>query len=221
MKKESKGNAASTPLSSPAGSRGMWGYHDYQMGALKMYPGNGHATETASHNTRHHVKEPNGTGKLPDSQSQDAKYKVKDKSVNRNTMWMMDSSSQDCSGPHENSTDLHETLTEASTLTFLDAHIKEDSADNHSFNRVGMAYLKEFVLIDDDDDGDMSLREKTVTDISVMDGNAADLVCGRLFTTSSDSLSEDKEECLAPEAPPTKEVQTSPEKRCCCFCTLS
>uniref|UniRef100_A0AAR2K4S1 Si:ch211-12e13.12 n=1 Tax=Pygocentrus nattereri TaxID=42514 RepID=A0AAR2K4S1_PYGNA len=42
------------------------------------------------------------------------------------------------------------------------------------------------ILIDEDDD-DMSLRERTVTDCSVTDGNAAQLVCGRLLSISSDS----------------------------------
>uniref|UniRef100_A0A665WSB4 Uncharacterized protein n=1 Tax=Echeneis naucrates TaxID=173247 RepID=A0A665WSB4_ECHNA len=130
-----------------------------------------------------------------------------------------------CRGWRGNNLSLHEGTATSQILPDMVLHCS--SRDHQLFHLdgklkvLGMAYLKEFVLIDDDDDGDMSLREKTVTDISVMDGNAADLVCGRLFTTSSDSLSEDKEECLAPEAPPTKEVQTSPEKRCCCFCTLS
>uniref|UniRef100_A0A3B4TFU1 Uncharacterized protein n=1 Tax=Seriola dumerili TaxID=41447 RepID=A0A3B4TFU1_SERDU len=146
---------------------------------------------------------------------------MKEESVNRNSTWTMDSSSQAYSGPEDNSTDPHETLTETSTLTFVDAHIMEDSAENHSLHGVGMVYLKEFVLIDDDDDGDMSLREKTVTDLSVMDGKAADLVCGRLLSTSSGSLSECKEESPAPEAPPPpEEVQTAHEKKRCCFCTI-
>ncbi|XP_071340260.1 uncharacterized protein [Trachinotus anak] len=221
MKKQGKGDTASIPLSSPTGSS-VQVYHDYQKVAFKMYPGNGHATENGSHNRREQVTSRDGAGKMPDifSNSQDQKYSMKDESVNRNYTWMMDSSSQTYSGPEDNSTDPHESLTETSTLTFVDAHITEDSAENHSLHRVGMVYLKEFVLIDDDDDGDMSLREKTVTDLSVMDGKAADLVCGRLLSTSSGSLSESKEESPAPEAPPPEEVQTAPEKKRCCPCTL-
>uniref|UniRef100_A0A8C3G615 Uncharacterized protein n=1 Tax=Cyclopterus lumpus TaxID=8103 RepID=A0A8C3G615_CYCLU len=124
------------------------------------------------------------------------------------------------SGPEDNSTDPHETLTETSTLTFVDVHNLEDSAENYSLHGLGMVYLKEFVLIDDDDDGDMSLREKTVTDLSVMDGKAADLVCGRLLSTSSGSVSECKEECAAHEVPPPEEVETAHEKKRCCFCTV-
>uniref|UniRef100_A0A3P8RSX7 Uncharacterized protein n=1 Tax=Amphiprion percula TaxID=161767 RepID=A0A3P8RSX7_AMPPE len=138
----------------------------------------------------------------------------------RNSSWMMDSSSQAYSGPEDNSTDPHETLTETSTLTFVDAHTMDESVENHSLDGVGMIYLKEFVLIDDDDDGDMSLREKTVTDLSVMDGKAADLVCGRLLSTSSCSFSECKEESSAPEAAPPEEAETAHEKKRCCFCTL-
>ncbi|CAG02463.1 unnamed protein product [Tetraodon nigroviridis] len=80
--------------------------------------------------------------------------------------WVVDSSSQG------ESTDPQETLTESSTLTFVDAHAAEESS---SLGGVATVRLREFVLIDDDDDGDMSLREKTVTDVSVTGGAAADL----------------------------------------------
>ncbi|XP_035022463.2 paralemmin-2 isoform X1 [Hippoglossus stenolepis] len=199
----------------PAGSSSLHIYHDYQKVAFTMSPGNGHAAENGSHNQGDKV-----ATKMPDyvSKSQDQKYQ--DESVNRNSMWVMESSSQAYSGPEDNSTDPHETLTETSTLTFVDAHTMEDLTESHSLHGMGMVYLKEFVLIDDDDDGDMSLREKTVTDLTVMDGKAADLVCGRLLSTSAGSLSECKEESAAPEAPPSKEVKTAHETRRCCFCTL-
>ncbi|KAI4796284.1 hypothetical protein KUCAC02_020576 [Chaenocephalus aceratus] len=112
----------------------------------------------------------------------------------------------------ENSTDPHEALTETSTLTLVDVH---ESAESHSLH--GLVYLREFVLIDDDDDGDMSLREKTVTDLTVMDGRAADLVCGRLLSTSSGSLSESREE---EEEPQQEEEEAAGAKKRCCFCTL-
>ncbi|XP_018523895.1 paralemmin-2 [Lates calcarifer] len=222
MKKQGKGDTASIPLTSPTGSSSVQVYHDCQKVAFKMCPGNGHATENGSHNRRDQVTNHDDTGKMPDitSKSQDQRYSLKDESMNRNSTWTMDSSSQAYSGPEDNSTDPHETLTETSTLTFVDAHIMEESAESHSLHGVGMVYLKEFVLIDDDDDGDMSLREKTVTDLSVMDGKAADLVCGRLLSTSSGSVSECKGESPAPEAPPHEEVKTPHEKRRCCFCTL-
>ncbi|KAF1388832.1 hypothetical protein PFLUV_G00066810 [Perca fluviatilis] len=224
MKKQGKGNtAASIPLSSPPGSSSVQVYHDYQSVAFKMYPGNGHALENGSHNRR----DGDGTGKMSsvpdiisDSQDQMYRYSMRDDSVERNSTSMIDSSSQAYSGPEDNSTDPHEALTETSTLTFVDVHTMEESAENHSLHGVAMVYLKEFVLIDDDDDGDMSLREKTVTDLSVMDGKAADLVCGRLLSTSSGSVSECKEESLAPEAPPPGEVETARGKKRCCFCTV-
>ncbi|XP_049907163.1 paralemmin-2-like [Epinephelus moara] len=226
MKNQGKGNtAASVPLSSPPGSSSVQVCHDYQSVAYKMYPGNGHAIENGSHTKRDQVTSRDGTGKMssvPDiiSNSQEQRCSMKDEGAQRNTMWMTDSSSQAYSGPEDNSTDPHETLTETSTLTFVDIHTMEDSAENHSLHGVGMVYLKEFVLIDDDDDGDMSLREKTVTDMSVMDGKAAELVCGRLLSTSSGSLSECKEESPAPEAPPPEAVETAHEKKRCCFCTV-
>lgn len=212
MKKQGKGDTASIPLSSPTGSSSVQVYHDYQKVAFKMFE-NGHATE-------------NGTGRMssvPDviSSSQDLKFSMKEESFHKNSSWMMDSSSQAYSGPDDNSTDPHETLTETSTLTFADANTLEESAENHSLHGVGMVYLKEFVLIDDDDDGDMSLREKTVTDLTVMDGKAADLVCGRLLSTSSGSVSVCRDESPAPEAPPAEEHEAAYTKKRCCFCTIS
>lgn len=225
MKKQRKGDPASIPLSSPTGSSSVQVYHDYQKVAFQMYSGNGHGLENGSHTRRDQVNSRDGTGKMssvPDiiSNTQELKYNMKDDTVHKNSIWMMDSSSQAYSGPEDNSTDPHETLTETSTLTFVDAHTLEESVENHSLHGVGMVYLKEFVLIDDDDDGDMSLREKTVTDLSIMDGRAADLVCGRLLSTSSGSLSECREEPSAPEAPTPEEVESAREKKRCCFCTI-
>ena len=141
----------------------------------------------------------------------------------RGSPWRMDSSSQACSGPEDNSTDQQETCAETSTLTYIDAHNMDESGENNSLRGSGPAEVvcfKVFVLIDDDDDGDMSLREKMVTDMSVMDGNAADLVGGRLLSTSSDSLSHGKAEPPGPEAPPLQEAQATPTKPSCCFCTI-
>ncbi|KAM7391479.1 hypothetical protein PAMP_022167 [Pampus punctatissimus] len=208
MKKQGKGDTASIPLSSPTGGSSVQVYHDYQKVAFKMYPGNGYAIENGSHTRRDQVTDHDGTAKM--SSVPDIVSNSPDQSLQRNSMWMMDSSSQAYSGPEDNSTDPHETLTETSTLTFVDTHTME----------LGMGYLKEFVLIDDDDDGDMSLREKTVTDLSVMDGKAADLVCGRLLSTSSGSVSECKDDTPAVEAPRPEESVPSPKRQHCCLCTL-
>ncbi|KAE8291658.1 Immediate early response 3-interacting protein 1 [Larimichthys crocea] len=194
------------------GSSSVQVYHDYQKVAFKMYSGNGHATENGSHIRRDQVTSRDGTGKMssvPDviSNSRDQRYNINDETVQRNSAWMMDSSSQAYSGAEDDSTDPHETMTETSTLTFVDAHTMEESVEDHSLHRVEMVYLKEFAMIDDDDDGDMSLREKTVTDLSVMNGKAAALVCERLMSTSSGSVSECKEESPAPEAPSPEEVE--------------
>lgn len=71
----------------------------------------------------------------------------------------------------------------------------------------------ELVLIDEDDE--KSLREKTVTDVSTMDGNAAELVSGRpLSDTTEPSSPEGKEESLPMEKIPG----TEKKKRCqCCI----
>lgn len=207
MKKQGKSDTASIPLSSPTGSVSVQVYHDYQKVAFQMYPGNGHATENGSYGGRDQVS-------VPDiiAQSQSPCYGMKDQG---NSTWMIN-----YSGPEDNSTDPHETLTETSTLTFVDAHVLENSGENHSLHGVEMVYLKEFVLIDDDDDGDMSLREKTVTDMSVMDGRAADLVCGRLLSTSSCSVSDCKAESPAPRAPPPEGAEAACEEKRCCSCAI-
>ncbi|CAL8343003.1 unnamed protein product [Lota lota] len=141
----------------------------------------------------------------------------------RDSPWRMGSSSQAYSVPEDNSTDPHDTCTETSTLTYIDAHNMDESGENHSLQGLGLAEVvsvKVCVLIDDDDDGDMSLREKMVTDMSVMDGNAADLVGGRLLSTSSDSFVHGKAEPPSPEAPPLQDAQATPTKQSCCFCTI-
>lgn len=214
MKKQGKGSTDSVPFASSTGSLSVQVDHDHQMVAFKPCSGNGYATGNGSRD-----KVISRVGKMPDalSCSQDHLCGLKDEGVPRNSVWMLDSGSQAYSGPEDNSTDPHDTLTESSTLTFVDAHTTDESAENHSLQGAGVVYFKEFVLIDDDDDGDMSLREKTVTDLSNTDGKAAELVCGRLLSTSSGTASESKEEH---EASPPKEVEAAHKDSRCCFCTL-
>lgn len=189
-------------------------YNDCQRVVYKMHPGNSYTVENGSHTMTgglHQVTGRDGRGKMPEDVVSNGRGQG-------DSVWIIDS----CSGPEDNSTDPHESLTETSTLTFADAHTIDGSGESHSLQGlgVGIVYTKEFVLIDDDDDGDMSLREKTVTDMSVMDGNAADLVCGRLLSVSSGSLSESKQESPAPEARPPEEADTSAKVRRCCLCTI-
>lgn len=165
-------------------------HHDYQKVAFKMHGGNGPAAESRPHSRRGRSSAVPDV--VPDAQ-RDA--------------WLMDAGSDN--------TDPQKTLTESSTLTFVDTHVTEDSAENHSLQGVRLVYLKEFVLIDDDDDGDMSLREKTVSDLSVMEGRAAELVRGRPLSTSSGSVTEEKEEPRPAEGPLAEE-----EQRRCCSCSI-
>ncbi|KAG8454880.1 hypothetical protein GDO86_001197 [Hymenochirus boettgeri] len=70
----------------------------------------------------------------------------------------------------------------------------------------------ELVLIDEDDE--KSLREKTVTDVSTMDGNAAELVSGKLLTeTTEPSSPEGKEESLATD--PIAGTEKKTRCKCC------
>ncbi|KAF6716978.1 Paralemmin-2 [Oryzias melastigma] len=187
-----------------------------------MDPVNGCATRYSSHSRRHHITKHDGSGKMSrDSDKLSCKEQeciLGDAAIHRKSSWLKDSSSQTCSGSEDNCADQHKTLTE--TLTLADSHSVDDSLENHRLHGVGMMYLKEFVLIDDDEDGDMSLREKTVTDLSATDGKAAELVCGRLLSTSSGSLSECKDESSAREAPQLKEEEPVHRDKHCCFCIL-
>lgn len=196
MKKRGNGGPAGVLLPSPSttsessSSSSLRVYRDDQRVAFKLYPGNGHATENGSHT---------GRGELAAS--------VPDIGLPRKPSWVTDSSSQ------AGSADPHHALTQSSTLTLVDARGAEESS-------VGTTCLKEFVLIDDDDDGDMSLREKTVTDVWLTGGAAAELVCRRLFSSSSASVSDAREESPPPDAPRPEETPTSPEQTRCCLCSI-
>lgn len=230
MKKQRKGETT-IHLSSPTEGSGMRIYDDLQRVAYdEMFPGDARAMENGSHSAKEglcQVTSGDGRRKVPSpsngvSNGQSQRDTLIDQKAPKDSMWMIDVSSQANSGPEDNSTDPHETLTETSTLTFVDAHTIDELVESHSFLGlgVGVVHIKEFVLIDDDDDGDMSLREKTVTDMSTMDGNAADLVCGRLLSTSTGSFSECKEETPVPEPPPPEEPEPPPKEQGCCFCTI-
>ncbi|XP_036000528.1 uncharacterized protein si:ch211-12e13.12 [Fundulus heteroclitus] len=213
-------NTASTSLSPPPGSSSVQVCHDRHNMGVKMYPRNGHALESNSHTHRDQLsrrddatyKVSSAPDLIPES-GKEQTFGMGEQTFHRTSMLILDSSSQVYSGPEDNSTEPHESLTESSTFTFVDGYTLEEPVENHSPQQgVGRIYLKELVLIDDDEDGDMSLREKTVTDFSVRDGKAAELVCGRLLSTSTGSLSECREEGARAEA-----VQG---KKTCCSCTL-
>ncbi|KAL2091814.1 hypothetical protein ACEWY4_011612 [Coilia grayii] len=121
------------------------------------------------------------------------------------------------SGPEDDVTEERDLISadKSSSLSFLEWQNRDDS-DAQTTVAVEVDVKTEVVLIDEDDD--MSLREKTVTDVSLMDGNAAELVCGRLRSGSTASSSLCKEESLATETPlpPIVEIKKG---RCCC-CTI-
>uniref|UniRef100_A0A8B9HMN4 Si:ch211-12e13.12 n=1 Tax=Astyanax mexicanus TaxID=7994 RepID=A0A8B9HMN4_ASTMX len=74
-------------------------------------------------------------------------------------------------------------LEKSSSMGVVDS---SNMASSEDVRTLACVLRSEVILIDEDDD-DMSLRERTVTDCSVTDGNAAQLVCGRLLSVSSDS----------------------------------
>ncbi|XP_069736401.1 A-kinase anchor protein 2 isoform X3 [Phaenicophaeus curvirostris] len=90
------------------------------------------------------------------------------------------------------------------TMIFMGYQNIDDEEETKKVLGYDETIKAELVLIDEDDE--KSLREKTVTDISTMDGNAAELVSGRpLSDTTEPSSPEGKEESLPLEAAPGAE----------------
>lgn len=116
------------------------------------------------------------------------------------------------------------------TMVFLGYQDVEDTSESRRLLGFDGAVKAEVVLIDEDDE--KSLREKTVTDLSVIDGTAADLVSGRPATSeaASTELSSDGREPDSSSSPPanpdsnaapppglTPATGTDKRKRCeCC-----
>lgn len=97
------------------------------------------------------------------------------------------------------------------TMIFMGYQNIEDEEETKKVLGYDETIKAELVLIDEDDE--KSLREKTVTDVSTIDGNAAELVSGRLISdTTEPSSPEGKEESLATEPAPG----TQKKKRCQC-----
>nr|XP_045009682.1 A-kinase anchor protein 2 isoform X3 [Jaculus jaculus] len=87
------------------------------------------------------------------------------------------------------------------TMIFMGYQNIEDEEETKKVLGYDETIKAELVLIDEDDE--KSLREKTVTDVSTIDGNAAELVSGRpLSDTTEPSSPEGKEESLATEPAP-------------------
>lgn len=117
------------------------------------------------------------------------------------------------------------------TMVFLGYQDVEDTSESRRLLGFDGAVKAEVVLIDEDDE--KSLREKTVTDISIIDGTAADLVSGRPATSEavSTELSSDGREPDSASSPPanpeanispppglTPATGTDKRKRCqCCI----
>lgn len=117
------------------------------------------------------------------------------------------------------------------TMVFLGYQDVEDTSESRRLLGFDGAVKAEVVLIDEDDE--KSLREKTVTDLSIIDGTAADLVSGRPATSeaASTELSSDGREPDSTSSPPanpdantapppglTPATGTDKRKRCeCCI----
>ncbi|KAJ8286371.1 hypothetical protein GJAV_G00037930 [Gymnothorax javanicus] len=86
------------------------------------------------------------------------------------------------------------------TMIFMGYHNVDDDEETKKLLGFDGTIKAEIVLIDEDDE--KSLREKTVTDISTMDGNAADLVSGRPLSDTTELSSECKDESSAKEITP-------------------
>ncbi|XP_075416407.1 A-kinase anchor protein 2 isoform X2 [Tenrec ecaudatus] len=87
------------------------------------------------------------------------------------------------------------------TMIFMGYQNIEDEEETKKVLGYDETIKAELVLIDEDDE--KSLREKTVTDVSTVDGNAAELVSGRpVSDTTEPSSPEGQEESLATEPAP-------------------
>lgn len=89
-------------------------------------------------------------------------------------------------------------------MVFMGYHDVEDASESQRLLLLGLdgaPARAEVVLIDEDDE--KSLREKTVTDVSAVDGTAADLVSGRPVTSEavSTELSSDGREADSGSSP--------------------
>ncbi|KAK2910948.1 hypothetical protein QQF64_026539 [Cirrhinus molitorella] len=115
-------------------------------------------------------------------------------------------------------------MDKSSFMGFIDSSNLESSEDVQTVPCIQLDVKTDVVLIDEDDD-DMSLRERTVTDMSTTDGNAAELVCGRLQSISSDSShslcdGRSLEQGSANETPKEQEEPPKKHKRSCCHCVI-
>ncbi|KAK2823611.1 hypothetical protein Q7C36_020211 [Tachysurus vachellii] len=87
------------------------------------------------------------------------------------------------------------------TMIFMGYHSVDDDEETKKLLGFDGTIKAEIVLIDEDDE--KSLREKTVTDLSTIDGNAADLVSGRPVSEATELSSEGQDESSSKEPPPT------------------
>ncbi|KAG8595093.1 hypothetical protein GDO81_001415 [Engystomops pustulosus] len=103
------------------------------------------------------------------------------------------------------------TLEQPVTMIFMGYQNIDDEEETKKVLGYDDTMKAELVLIDEDDE--KSLREKTVTDISTMDGNAAELVSGKLLTETTEPSSPDgKEESLVTE--PITEIKKNELEEC-------
>ncbi|XP_001923637.1 uncharacterized protein si:ch211-12e13.12 [Danio rerio] len=113
-------------------------------------------------------------------------------------------------------------MDKSSLMGFIDSSNLESSEDVRTVPCFQVDVKTDVVLIDEDDD-DMSLRERTVTDVSTTDGNAAELVCGGLQSISSDSshsVCEGRSQEQATPIEPSHEEPLKKQKRSCCLCVI-
>uniref|UniRef100_UPI00398E5435 paralemmin-1-like n=1 Tax=Pristiophorus japonicus TaxID=55135 RepID=UPI00398E5435 len=101
------------------------------------------------------------------------------------------------------------------TMIFMGYQNVEDEEETNKLLGYEGAIQAELVLIDEDDE--KSLREKTVTDVSMVDGNAAELVAGKSMTEASETLSAEENEGTDTGTEPV--AGTDKKKRCRC-CTV-
>ncbi|XP_030197507.1 palm2 and akap2 fusion isoform X3 [Gadus morhua] len=108
-------------------------------------------------------------------------------------------------GDQDEAGDARATAEHPVTMVFMGYQDVEDLSEGRRLLGFQGGVSAEVVLIDEDDE--RSLREKTVTDASLLDGTAADLVSGR--PASSEDVASSQLSSDAPPAPPSSSTSSA------------
>ncbi|MCI4388405.1 hypothetical protein PGIGA_G00085450 [Pangasianodon gigas] len=168
-----------------------------QVGQARHRPDGTHVTITAGEpGIREQSTMPSELETVPDQQSHDDQMKIEQRLQDHRD------DPQACQSFEGEVMEAPEaTADKPITMIFMGYHSVDDDEETKKLLGFDGTIKAEIVLIDEDDE--KSLREKTVTDVSTVDGNAADLVSGRPVSEATELSSEGQDESSTKEPPPT------------------